>query len=60
MIIINISFQIIFYKCIVTSIVLATIAIVVFLSQKHKDIGMGDYVELTMNESLIEEQILIK
>ena len=48
------------YKCIVTSIVLATIAIVVFLSQKHKDIGMEDYVELTMNESLIEEQILIK
>jgi len=48
------------YKCIVTSIVLATIVIVVFLSQKHEDLGMGDYVELTMNESLIEEQISIK
>ena len=48
------------YKCIVTSIVLATIVIVVFISQIHEDIDMGDYVELTMNESLIEEKILIK
>ena len=38
------------YKCIVTSIVLATIVIVVLLLQKYEDLGMGDYVELTMNE----------
>ena len=49
-----------FHKCILTSVVLATIAIVVFLYENNKDIGMGDYVELTMNESFIEEQILIK
>ena len=45
------------YKCIVTSIVLATIVIILLFLQNQEDLGMGDYVELTMNESLIEEHI---
>ena len=48
------------YKFIITSVVLAAIGIVVFLYENNKDIGMEDYVGLSMNESFIEEQILIK
>ena len=48
------------YKFIITSVVLIAIGIVVFLYENNKDIGMEDYVELSMNESYIEEHILIK
>ena len=46
-------------KCIVASIVLAISAIMLFLSQYHKEKDMKDYVDLTLNETLIKEQILI-
>ena len=46
-------------KCIVASIVLATIVILLFLAEHHREYKMEDFVELTLNESHIEEQILI-
>ena len=46
-------------KCIVVSIVLATIVILLFLAEHHREYRMEDFVELTLNESHIKEQILI-
>ena len=46
------------YKFIIISVVLTAIGIVIFLYENNKD--MEDYVELSMNESYIEEHILIK
>ena len=46
-------------KCIVATIVLATSAIMLFISQYHKEKEMEDYVDLTLNETLIQEQISI-
>ena len=46
-------------KCIVASIVLATGAILLLLSEYHRENKMEDYVDLTLNETQIQEQILI-
>ena len=46
-------------KCIVTSIVLAPTVFLLFLAEHHREYKMKDFVELTLNESHIEEQILI-
>ena len=44
--------------CIVASIVLATGAILLLLSEYHRE-NKEDYVELTLNETQIQEKILI-
>ena len=46
-------------KCIVASIVLATAAFLLLLAEHHREYKMEDFVELTLNESHIEEKILI-
>ena len=46
-------------KCIVTSIVLATTVFLLFLAEYYREYKMEDFVELTLNESHIEEQILL-
>ena len=46
-------------KCIVASIVLAAGAIMLLISQYHKEKEMEDYVDLILNETLIKEQISI-
>ena len=48
------------YKFIITSVVLTAIGMVIFLYENNKEKGMEDYDELSMNESYIEELILIK
>ena len=50
------------YKFIITSVVLTAIGIVIFLYENNKNTGMEDYdyVELSMNESFIQEHILVK
>ena len=51
-------------KCIVATIVMATAAILLLLAEHHRNneedyVGSADYVELTLNETHIEEQISI-
>ena len=46
-------------KYIVASIVLAITVFLLFLTEHHREYKMEDFVELTLNESHIEEQILI-
>ena len=47
-------------KCIVASIVLATTAFLLFLAEHHREYKMKDFVELTLNESHIEGQNIIR
>ena len=46
-------------KCIVTSIVLATTVFLLFLAEHYREYKIKNFVELTLNESHIEEQILL-
>ena len=50
------------YKFIVLSVVLTAIGIIVFIHENNKNTGMEDYhyVELGLNESYIQERILVK
>ena len=45
-------------KCIMGIIILATIALLISVSEYHKE-EIEDYMDLTLNETLIQEHILI-
>ena len=45
-------------KCIMGIIILATIALLILILEYHKE-EIEDYMDLTLNETLIQEHILI-